>query len=85
MFGRPRDRPLAGPPGAGVDWSQEEADVQRILSNLRNNAPELPPVANPRGHIERFILERDLGMFGGPPPREQAEAAAAVNKKGLIQ
>ena len=81
MFGRPRDRPL--PQQHSVDWTQEEAEVQRILGNLRNNAPEQAAAgANPRSHVERYIIEREFGMFGAPPQREQPEA---VNKKGVIQ
>ena len=43
--------------GGQVDWSQEEAEVQRILGNFRSNRPDAAPAQAP---------ERDHhGLFDG--------------------
>lgn len=57
IFGRPPvpERIGRGPAGAqGPDWSQEEAEVQRILGNFRNNMPEVPAA--------QAIHHHDLGL-----------------------
>ena len=74
----------------GVDWSQEEAEVQRILANLRGNQPE---EVRPIRHDEN-----EFGDLFAPPIFHQPHYGAGQgdrnrdrqrqgeeNKKSLIQ
>jgi hypothetical protein len=71
---------------ANVNWSQEEAEVQRILGNLRGNQPEDPIVAaggaraNPWAHAPPHIFGGDLGR--GAPINGAPDALQM--KKGII-
>lgn len=44
IYGHPRGAPERIGQGGQVDWSQEEAEVQRILGNFRSNRPDGAPV-----------------------------------------
>lgn len=62
IYGHPRGAPERIGQGGQVDWSQEEAEVQRILGNFRSNRPDAAPVQAPeRDHHGLFDAFRGPG------------------------
>ena len=71
-----------------MNWTEEEAQVQRILGNLRGNQPE-PPAPGRAAVLQRYNNEFMIDHNGNfaPAPRA-ADGLANVDdnmKRGIIQ